>query len=359
MSDADAVLAKYPSDFRGRRVEPLGSAGGMSGAQFWRITSPRGNFILRRWPTEHPSPERLQYIHAILRHAAARGCDFLPVPITTGDAQSFVRDGGYLWELAPWLSGAADYYCSPRLEKLGAAMGALAQFHIAVADFEYPAVPGSAGGLNAPIRHVARLRELSSGRLNELSNAIRDTMWPDLAPLVHQFVAALPQVIPIALTQLEPLTNIRLPLQPCIRDIWHDHVLFTGEKVTGLVDFGAVDIDTPATDIARLLGSFAAIPLPFREGLGEGSALTGRVSQTWQEGLAAYNTVRPLSPNETRAAYALDTSGPILAGCNWIRWIYIEGREFENHEQVIERFRRILVRYDNPYTQLPFTSSEA
>ena len=63
----------YPTDCQPSHIEPLGSAGGMSGAQFWRITAPRGTLCLRRWPIEHPSPERLQFIHAVLRHAAASG----------------------------------------------------------------------------------------------------------------------------------------------------------------------------------------------------------------------------------------------------------------------------------------------
>ena len=127
-------------------------------------------------------------------------------------------------------------------------------------------------------------------------------------------------------------------MQPCLRDIWHDHVLFSGDVVTGIIDFGAIDFDTPATDIARLLGSLASTPVPLGEGQGEGSE---RIAQTWHDGLAAYQTIRPLSSDETQAVHGLGASGTILAGCNWIRWIYTEGRQFENHEQVFARFRRI------------------
>src|SRR5205085_7730253 len=47
----------------------------------------------------------------------------------------------------------------------------------------------------------------------------------------------------------------QLALQPAIRDVHHEHVLFTGDQVTGLIDFGALRIDTPLTDVARLVGS--------------------------------------------------------------------------------------------------------
>lgn len=363
MNVVKPLLSNYPPDVQPTQVDPLGSAGGMSGAQFWRITTSRGTLVLRRWPKEHPSPDRLQFIHAVLTHAAKRGITFVPLPIRTTTGESFIQHAGHLWELAPWMPGTADYERSPSTEKLRPAMSALAQFHVAVADFSVgrQAEPTPANHSTAVPRHLTRLHQLAAGGINELSRAISNSTWPDLAPLAHQFVAALPIAMPRAISQLEPLANVRLPLQPCLRDIWHDHVLFTGDEVTGIIDLGAVDIDTPATDIARLLGSLAQGTVPFsrddvtaatlgfdrkhheaaKRGL---SPLALDEAQTWREGLAAYSAVRPLSPDETRAVHAFDTCGSILAGCNWIRWIYIDGRQFDNHEQVVERFRRILAR---------------
>ncbi len=327
MTDVAVVLSNYSPDCQPTSIEPLGSAGGMSGAQFWRIQAPRGEFALRRWPIEHPAPDRLHFIHVVLRHAATNGCDFLPVPVTTRSGETFIRHAGHLWELAPWMPGVADYETSPSVKKLRAAMHTLAKFHNAVADFHAAATPSSAGGLNAIQRHLARLRELSPNRIKELATAITDTAWPEFAPLARQFLANLPRAIPHAIAQLEPLSNLSLSLQPCIRDIWSDHILFTGNEVTGIIDFGGIDIDTPATDVARLLGSLAQ----------------RHRTETWTEGLAAYNQVRLLSNVESRAAYVLETSGTILAGCNWIRWIYVDGRSFEDPGRIVERFRRLLI----------------
>ena len=75
------------------------------------------------------------------------------------------------------------------------------------------------------------------------------------------------------------------PLQPCLCDVWHDHVLFDGDRVTGLIDYGAMKIDHPAVDLARLLGSLAE------------DDLAG-----WTIGLAAYREVRPLSGGEEELA---------------------------------------------------------
>ncbi len=371
--DIQSILNLYPPNCHPTRIDPLGSAGGMSGAQFWRINAPRGTLILRRWPQEHPTPDRLRFIHAVLHHAAQRDIKILPVPIRATTGESFVYHAGHMWELAPWMPGTADYERAPTVEKLQAAMQALAKFHVAVADFDPNRALQFSVGRQAELppktavptpsiqRRLSMLQELQSGGAEELSSSITNTIWSDLAPLARQFFAALPTAMPRAISQLAPLADVPLPLQPCLRDIWHDHVLFTGDEVTGIIDFGAIGVDTPATDIARLLGSLGTVP--FSPAQSDRSQLQNDEhrcktakrglspspgdddeAEIWNIGLAAYSTIRPLSPDETRAVTALDTSSTVLAACNWLRWIYIERRQFENHAQVVDRFRKIVAR---------------
>ena len=325
--DIQAIVRKYPADLQLARVDPLGAAGGMSGAQFWRIASARGPLVLRRWPREYPSEERLRFIHDVLFHAVERGLSFLAVPIRTASGESFVFADGHLWELSPWMPGTADYERSPSRLRLSAAMTALAKFHVAAGDIL--ATPSSQIVFPPPAiaRRISRLRDLSIGGISKLSKATAREVWPELDPLAQRFLVTMPKLLPRAIARLEPLSNIPLPAQPCIRDIWHDHVLFTGDEVTGIIDFGAMDIDTRATDVARLLGS-----------------LVGDDEAAWRAGMSAYTESRPLSADEQRAAKALDTSSTILAGCNWIQWICCEGRQFEDRARVIERFRQIVAR---------------
>lgn len=321
-NDVEQVLGHYASECQARHTEWLGSAGGMSGAQFWRVAAPRGTLVLRRWPKEHPTLDRLRFIHAVLAHAAKGGIAFVPVPIPTVRDETCIPYAGHLWELAPWLPGVADYLHSRTVGKLRAALTALAQFHVATADFPLSDQVRDSGTVPAITRRLARLRALVEGEMAQFIHALTESNWPELVPLARQFLEVLPRAVPRAMAELEPLTMLPTPRQVCIRDIWHDHVLFTGEQVTGLIDFGALDYDTPATDIARLLGSLA-----------------GDDAKAWQTGIAAYSAVRPLSDLEIRMAKVLDTSGSIIAGCNWIRWIYLEDRYFENRQQVIDRFR--------------------
>jgi Ser/Thr protein kinase RdoA (MazF antagonist) len=359
MTGIEPVLGYYAHFCQPGRIEPLGSSGGMSGAQFWRITAACGNLrpdwpdapdvahtrllLLRRWPIEHPTPDRLRFIHEVLAHAARRGITIVPVPFTTRDGQSFVDHAGFLWELAPWMPGTADFARAPSVAKLSAAMKALAHFHIATQDFPTPAVqrlshePGTSP---AVIDRLARLHELARGGQQQLARAISDEVWPVFAPLARQFLAALPIALPRAIDLLEPLATETFSLQPCMRDIWHDHVLFSGDQVSGIVDFGAMDFDTPACDVARLLGS-----------------LVGHDAAQRQIGLEAYDSVRKLANTELRAVAAFDTIIVLLAGCNWIRWIYVEGRQFENASQILERFQRIAERTDNIVSARPAATS--
>jgi Ser/Thr protein kinase RdoA (MazF antagonist) len=322
-----AIVREYPPEFQPTRIEPLGGAGGMSGAQFWRVELKTGALVLRRWPSEHPSAERLRFIHSVLFHAAQRGVSILATPIRTTIGESFTIFDGHLWELTPWMPGTADYERSPNKQKLNAAMTSLAKFHSAVSDFPTMGLQQVAGAPPAISRRLSRLRELSRRGTSELAQAISTDIWPELAPLARRLLNTTPGFVSRAIAMLAPLSNIALPVQPCIRDIWHDHVLFSGDDVTGIIDFGAMDIDTSATDVARLLGS-----------------LVGDDEAGWRAGVSAYSAIRPLSTDEERAAKALDRSSTILAGCNWLRWIYVERREFEDHAQIIERFKRIVAR---------------
>jgi homoserine kinase type II len=321
------IVRSYPSNFKPARVEFLESADGMSGAQFWRLETDSATFMLRRWPSEHPTAERLRFIHEVLFHAERRGISFLAVPVKTTTGESFVSADGRLWELSPWMPGTADFERSPSRQKLAAALTALAKFHLAVSDFLPRASQRAATPPPAVSRRLSRLRELADRGTDELRSPAILADWPELAPFARRFFSTLPRLLPLAIGQLEPLAGVLLPVLPSIRDIWHDHVLFTGDEVSGIIDFGAVDIDTPAADVARLLGS-----------------LVGDDAAGWQAGLNAYSTYRPLTADEQQTVRALDISSTVLAGYNWLKWIGVDRRQFEDRGQIVARFEKIVAR---------------
>ena len=329
--DVSQVLAMYPDDCGSQRIESLVSVRGFSGARFWRLDSPRGKLCLRRWPSEHPSRGRLTFIHAVLDHVHTRRFITLPVPIRTSVGESCCSFDGHLWELTDWLPGAADYLATPSRAKLEAAMSALAHWHLAAADFPRAIrSPSPSPGIASRLRHLNQL----PGVLARLSidaeiKASKEPDWSKLAALANRLIVGHFSVELAVHTKLESAASTRVSLQPCIRDIWSDHVLFEGNRVSGIVDFGAMRMETVAGDVARLLGSLAGDDL-----------------LAWQQGLAAYQAIRPLSDDEAALVPVFDESTMLLSGFNWLEWIIIAQRQFENPAEVIRRLTTIVSRLE-------------
>ena len=146
--------------------------------------------------------------------------------------------GGYLWQLEPWMPGKADYRAHPSLEKLQAAVVALAEFHLAAATFPLPHAPLSPSpGIQARRRELCRWL---AGDLAELSHAVAPDVCPELASQAARICSLVPVRARDVFARLERCAGHRVALQPCIRDIWHAHVLFDGSRVRGLVDFGSM-----------------------------------------------------------------------------------------------------------------------
>ena len=322
------VLEAYPEDCRPNQIESLGSAGGFSGARFWRVKTRSGVLCLRRWPPEHPSAERLEFIQAVLWHVVREGFELVPLPLCTRLRKGYVSHGGCLWELAPWMPGTADFSANPSGGKLRSAMEALAEFHLAAATFPLPNPPRDCSpGMNDRLR---QFRAWLSGDLARLTEAVEPGIWPALEERAARILRLVPAAAGRVLAMLEAGIQYRVSLQPCIRDVWHKHVLFDGDRVSGLIDFGSMAPDNVAADVARLLGSMARDD-----------------PHLWGAGLQAYRSVRALGEAEVSLVHAFDQSTVLMAGLNWIDWIYRQRRAFENREAIPGRLDEIIRRLEH------------
>lgn len=106
---------------------------------------------------------------------------------------------------------------------------------------------------------------------------------------------------------------------------------FTGDEVTGIVDFGAMRVDSTACDLSRLLGSLVVDD-----------------REAWEFARRVYSSVRPLSADEWKLTQALDEANVILAGLNWLDWICVQGRTFENYAAIYARLDEMLLRLEEP-----------
>lgn len=328
------VLNHYSALGSSRQVEPLGSAGGFSGARFWQVRASGQIYCLRRWPQEHPDEERLLFVHSVLRHVAGLGFEKLPVPLPTSQGKSFIETDGYLWEMAPWLPGEADYHQRPSRRKLQECMAALAEFHAATAS--HPAATNELHPSPAIAARRDQLGRLLAGEIDQLDQQIMSRDWPELAERARRLLPLVRRTGPAVLHNLHQLAPLTVVAQPCIRDIWHDHVLFVGDEVSGIVDFGAMKVETVAGDIARLLGS-----------------LIGDDPDAWQLGLESYQQIRPLSADELQLIPAFDQSTVLLSGISWLRWIYVQQRRFEHRATIIARLDALISRLEAAQNRSP------
>jgi Ser/Thr protein kinase RdoA (MazF antagonist) len=316
-----AVLARFGVE--DGSVQGLGSHGGFSGAQLWRVRTSAGEWCLKAWPVEM-QVEQLRHAHWLMRQGRSAGLDYVPSPHDSTDGSGCVTTTGHLWDLTTWQPGRADFHAHPSPHRLESACAALAELHRAWR----PARP-KVGELPAVRRRLAAAEQwqalVRTGWQPDFSTCRHDglAMWTERAWVVLYYaVRRVPQ-------WLDAWRDVRLPLQPCLCDVWHDHVLFTDDDVTGLVDFGSARTDHVAGDLARLLGSLVEDDPALREA-----------------GLDAYDRDAGLSADERALVDVLDRTGTVLSLSNWLRWIYCDRREWPDADRAAARVAGLVRRVE-------------
>lgn len=299
------VLSRYPDRFQpAGKLEPLGGAGGLSGATLWRYPSAAGPMALRAWP-DVSTHDHVQNIHDWLRDAA--DLRYLAFPVVARDGRSIAELGGRLWQLEPWMPGVPDLAEPPSASRLDAAISGLARLHARLAG---RSIEGTSPGMTAA---ALELEALMSRDLDRLESALDGA--PTGANLVagRQWIALARALIPRHLPGLHDAARLRVRLQPCLRDARPEHFLFEGERLTGLVDYGAMGIETVAADLARLTGEWL-----------EGDLLLQA------RAISVYQMIRPLDASERALVSAFEVAADLLIGAHWLRWRWLEPRRFED-----------------------------
>jgi homoserine kinase type II len=317
---AAEVLARYPAAMRPTALEPLGNRGGFSGAHLWRGVGPAGPLGLRAWPPGQVEAEQLHVIHRWMNQARAAGIDVVPEVLGTLTGATWVEHTGRLWELTRWMPGRADFHEHPTAARLEAALATLGRLHRAWA-VGTPVV-GPCPAVRRRLRTWQQWNELLKGGWQPAFQHSPPEIAhrAELAWHLVRRHADLP-------ARLAPWLDRPVPLQPCLCDVWHDHLLFEGDVLTGLVDYGGMKIDHVAVDLARLVGSLVGDDAPRRT-----------------LALDAYRQQRPLSCDEDALVHDLDQSGTFLGAVNWLRWLYHDRRHFDDPAAVARRLAALVTR---------------
>jgi Ser/Thr protein kinase RdoA (MazF antagonist) len=275
-----------------------------------------------------------------MTHLATAGLDTVPrlrphrafvAPVGNVGSETLVGDhSGRLWELVAFLSGRPRP--APSHGEAAAALDALARLHVAAATLpgSAPAVEPSPG-IRARLTQAARMRAAPWRRLAPETRLVAP---PAVAGRLLEAIEVFESSGgPGAIQRIAAVEQAAVAAQPVLRDVWSDHVLFTEDgRLAGFIDLHAAGRDTPATDLARLLGSW------------EAPSATNAAAwlRTWRHALDAYEAVRPLVPGERRLIPWLHAAGVICGLDNWFRWLIAERREFADISGVQARIARLV-----------------
>jgi homoserine kinase type II len=132
---------------------------------------------------------------------------------------------------------------------------------------------------------------------------------------------------PRVITTLRTLEATTVPLQMCLRDVRADHVLFEGDDVRGIIDFGAIAVDHPAVDLARLLSDYESW-----EDCRVSAAMTG------------YQRVAGVATFSEDGVRRLAGSGVVCSMVGWLVRLLVKQESFADNELLVQRLSQLFRR---------------
>ncbi|WP_437204092.1 phosphotransferase [Planctomicrobium sp. SH664] len=286
----------------------VSATGGFSGATVVRVETNAGHFALRHWPADFPI-ERIRELHRYLGELSRQALP-VAVPLPHGSTRDTVLNVyGELWQLEPWLPGVPCRTAGAISdEQLINGARTLARMH--VASSRYQCTPRGRRWFqcrHAPPPAASERRAVIARWDQQQLWYRRQQLLTASAPfqqLATTLLDAYGQQARQLDQELADCEKIAVALHPCWRDLWSDHILFTEDQVTGLIDPSATRTENVASDLSRWLGG-----------------LLENDQRRWQLALNAYATIRPLSPQEQQLIHTLERSSALLSGLTWIeRW---------------------------------------
>jgi homoserine kinase type II len=247
--DLDAWLARYAV---GGLVELTPIASGIENTNYF-VTTAKGRYVLTLY--ERLPAEDLPFYLNLMAHLARQGCEVpAPEPDRTGALFSILN--GKPAGLVARVDGMpVERPDAPHCHAVG---GALARLHLASQNY--------------------RVR---------LANRRGPTWWRQAARAVRPFLT--PQQDALLQRELavqQGFAKLKLPKAAIHADLFCDNVLFDGERVAGIIDFGFAATDFLAYDVAIAVNDWCDD--------GEGGLVEDRVAAF----VAGYHEVRPLTDDE-------------------------------------------------------------
>tara|TARA_R110002049_G_scaffold72490_2_gene187244 strand:+ start:290562 stop:291470 length:909 start_codon:yes stop_codon:yes gene_type:complete len=267
------------------------------------------------------------------------GCEWVPEIFRLDDSsplatnQSTAENGS--WELSQWMPGQPiDRVVSLGCVERGAA--AIAQFHAAALRLGGKSQPPPAA-----ISRLQRIDELHSMLPHGLATDPSLRLPPRLAEAVQNAQLILRENWRGAAERIsrwmKQCSQRSMITQYVLRDVHRDHVLFEAEQVSGLIDFDAIRIDSPATDLARWAGSLLALDRD-----GPAVVIGDDDERIWEAVLAGFLHGSPSSHRAhaeewIQVAKHLHAATTWISLANWVVWLLVDRRSFPAGEDRVRQ----------------------
>ncbi|HAV30481.1 MAG TPA: hypothetical protein DC058_18290 [Planctomycetaceae bacterium] len=245
-----------------RRSTPV--PGGLSEAYVWHVADVSGrDFALKAWrPVSSAQLQHRRTVRRWMRDASGCGLNFVPRPLQAGGSDLsgeslILQPGHYAWQSETWCAGAS-LTGQPAPIQRAAAATALQQLHATGREF---ALRHSSSALKlnqspspAILRRAVLVDELLQGDLQRLLVLARSLGEAGTSAIC--FLQLLQKWLPWLQQGLQPWRSRSLNLQPVLRDVRTENLLFHQGQISGIIDWDAADVDHPCLDAARLLRSW-------------------------------------------------------------------------------------------------------
>jgi homoserine kinase type II len=290
--DLDAWLARYAV---GARAELLPIASGIENTNYF-VTTTKGRYVLTLY--ERLPPEDLPFYLNLMSHLAKSGCEVpAPEPDRTGALFSILN--GKPASLVARVDGAP--VVDPDAARCRAVGGALGRLHLA-----------------------------SQGYRARLTNRRGPAWWRQAARAVRPFLTPDQNAaIEAELAFQQGWAKLRLPKGAIHADLFVDNVLFSGERVAGIIDFGFAATDFLAYDVAIAVNDWCD----------ENGALDADRVAAFLDG---YHAVRPLSADERAQWPGLLRAAALRFWLSRLYDLYLPRPGELTHAHDPSRFERIL-----------------
>ncbi|HCP11238.1 MAG TPA: hypothetical protein DIT89_02785 [Planctomycetaceae bacterium] len=295
-------------------LQPTASArvaAGFSEAIVWRVCDVSGAvFAVKCWRV--PSVAVLQHRREVRRWmqlAAQQYAGWIPIP-RRADRDSadgtglIVERSQQAWQVESWCRGVS-LVTAPTASELQSAAVTLLRLYASGREFGACCANTSLANTVAPspavLRRAGLVEELCQGGWQQLQNVV--SRWPEAeATAARRYLAVLQHWLPWLRQQLQNWCRNAVPLQPVLRDLRAENLLFDAGEVSGVIDWDAAAVDHPCLDAARLLRTWHL------NHAGQMAAAAIAWADHWQ-----------LSNEQRLLLIVLDASGVLLNPVVWFR----------------------------------------